>query len=169
MDSLDDILKQFGLELVTDVRANAARKGITTNAGQDSGFAARITHNIRGVDPVFFELIMPEHGEFLDRGRGPTRKGSGGKPVLRPLIAKWAIKKGIVGRTEFYKKSKLKGRQRLEKAADQLAYVIARKIHRKGYKARHFYSEIINDGRVDELKIKLTEHFKKEVIIDILT
>lgn len=124
---------------------------------------------------------MPEYGGAVDDKRKPTEKKGVRYPAkenLRVQLESWVKRKGIVGRSDLYKDLKdrkvktrdgkiLSGSAKVNRVAKQLAFLMARKIHRDGFTGNQFYTEVINDGRLDKLRSDLTEFYKKEVIIDI--
>jgi hypothetical protein len=70
---------------------------------------------------------------YTNYGRGPTVRGSSGKGVVRERIRQWIDDKGIVPRDAA------NGRKTTK---DELAFLIARKIHRQGYEAKLYISEV---------------------------
>jgi hypothetical protein len=170
-DDLDRILEPFGEDLINDLQKSLLSKGVVFGGGQSSKLSAKIRYNIRFGDPLRFELIMPEYAEAVNSGRSPSKdqgnpppqRKKGGPPrkpgAVELALRDWIKRKGI---SERFAGSSFKQR------VNTGAYLIARKIHRKGYKGNHFYSEVINDGRIDGLTIQLREFFKQEVVIDIL-
>jgi hypothetical protein len=70
---------------------------------------------------------------YTNYGRGPTVRGSSGKGVVREKIRQWIDDKGIVPRDAA------NGRKTTK---DELAFLIARKIHREGYEAKLYISEV---------------------------
>lgn len=189
---IENSLNNLGVGLVTDLQQSLRDKGVTYG-GQDSSLSNLIRFEIKQTkDGIKFQLLMPDYGFVRDSGRKPTEKGS--KPgVLKDNITEWVKRKGIVGKfmsrkvkrdfdkeKEYRKKylEKLKSgykpkpRKRVsgskfEKAAKQLSFLISRKIHRKGYKGNHFYSEVINKLDVDSLNIELSKILKEQVIVQI--
>jgi hypothetical protein len=70
---------------------------------------------------------------YTNYGRGPTVRGSSGKGVVRERIRQWIDDKGIVPRDAANGRKVTK---------DELAFLIARKIHREGYEAKLYISEV---------------------------
>ena len=70
---------------------------------------------------------------YTNYGRGPTVRGSSGKGVVRERIRQWIDDKGIVPRDAANGRKVTK---------DELAFLIARKIHRQGYEAKLYISEV---------------------------
>lgn len=80
---------------------------------------------------------------YQNYGRGPT-KATGGTGQVKKAIRQWIDDKGISPRPSANGKNVTK---------DELAFLIARKIHREGFKAKLDLQEVISDiqPRVDEL------------------
>lgn len=80
---------------------------------------------------------------YQNYGRGPT-KASSGSGQVRKSIRQWIDDKGI---------SPKKAANGREVTKDELAFLIARKIHREGFEAKLKLQEVIDDiqPRVDEL------------------
>ncbi len=70
---------------------------------------------------------------YTNYGRGPTVNGSSGKGVVREKVRQWIDDKGIVPRDAANGRKVTK---------DELAFLIARKIHRQGYEAKLYISEV---------------------------
>lgn len=70
---------------------------------------------------------------YTNYGRGPTVRGSSGKGVVREKVRQWIDDKGIVPRDAANGRKVTK---------DELAFLIARKIHREGYEAKLYIAEV---------------------------
>jgi hypothetical protein len=189
---IETILEDFGEKLVNDLRA-ALKANNVGYGGQDSKLAAQIRFRvIPKNEGISFQLLMPDYGEFVDRGRG-----SG--PVSKKGIEKigeWARAKGIVGKYQdkelqerierqnqskqrakaFSKQGKKKRAERkwkqlkklpFNKAKQQLAFAIASKIRAKGYEGNNFFTSTINDGRLDTLATDLKDYGLENFKFDI--
>jgi len=182
----------FGTGLVTDLQGSLRKKGVTFG-GNDSQLSNLIRFDIKQTkDGIKFQLLMPEYGFAVDGGRKPSEKGS--KPgQLKNNIEEWVKRKGLVGKFKSkkpvidvakqkeYRKAyaeklakgyKPKPRKRVpgtpfEKAAKQLAFLISRKIHRKGYKGNNFYSEVIDKLDINKLNKELSKVMKEQVLVQI--
>jgi len=44
-----------------------------------------------------------------------------------------------------------------------VAFFIARKIHKQGYRGNHFFTEVINDGRQEILAQKIRQEYGKVI------
>lgn len=176
MIPIEIILNEFGDKLVNDLRAALKAKNVGYG-GQDSKLAAKIRFRVIPKDnSISFQLLIPDYGEFVDRGRGPG-------PVSKKGIEKigeWARAKNIVGQFQekelyerqkkqiaskqrarnFSKESKRERAKRkwktlkkmpFNRAKKQLAFAIASKIRAKGYEGKNFFTDTINDGRLEIL------------------
>lgn len=179
MIPIEVILDDFGNKLVEDLKQSLRKKGVTYR-NQDSRLAANIRfRTIPKDNSVVFQLLMPDYAEIRDKGRKPGAVSEEGKKK----IGEWGNRKGVIGN---FAKSQLEIRQKKQneakarnknrkawkrlkampfnKAKEAFAYVVSRKIERKGYKGNKFFTDVITDGRVDELKKDLIsfgfENFK---------
>ena len=183
MIPIETILEDFGEKLVNDLRA-ALKANNVGYGGQDSKLAAQIRFRVVPKDnSISFQLLMPYYGEFVDRGRG---SGPVSKKGIEK-IGEWARAKGIVGkyqdkelqeRIERQNQSKQKAKSfskqgkrdkavrkwktlkkmPFNRAKKQLAFAIASKIRAKGYEGKNFFTDTINDGRLDTLATDLKDY-----------
>lgn len=192
MIPIETILEDFGEKLVNDLRAALKAKNVGYG-GQDSKLAAKIRFRVVPKDnSISFQLLMPDYGEFVDRGRG-----SG--PVSKKGIEKigeWARAKNIVGqfqekelqqrikkqneskqkaksfskqgkRDRAVRKWKTLKKMPFNRAKKQLAFAIASKIRAKGYEGKNFFTDTINDGRLDILATDLKDYGLENFKFDI--
>lgn len=192
MIPIETILEDFGEKLVNDLRAALKAKSVGYG-GQDSKLAAKIRFRVIPKDnSISFQLLMPDYGEFVDRGRG-----SG--PVSKKGIEKigeWARAKNLVGKYQdkelqeriekqnqskqkaksFSKQGKIDRAVRkwktlkkmpFNRAKKQLAFAIASKIRAKGYEGKNFFTDTINDGRLDTLATDLKDYGLENFKFDI--
>ena len=178
---IDEILVEFGVKLQTDLQASLASK-------MSNGYNPRLSGKIKSLpikhmgDLTEYILQMPLYGKALDKGRGPTKKGGNGS--VQKGIAEWLkrrndifrkFEKGNMAyRLEQQAKNKKTSRPskplkplKFEKAVKQFSFLIARKIHKRGYEGNQFFSEVINDGRLEKLEKDLMEAAQNEVLIEI--
>jgi hypothetical protein len=189
---IETILEDFGEKLVNDLRAALKAKNVGYG-GQDSKLAAQIRFRVIPKDnSISFQLLMPYYGEFVDRGRG---SGPVSKKGIEK-IGEWARAKGIVGkyqdkelqeRIERQNQSKQKAKKfskqgkrdravrkwktlkkmPFNRAKKQLAFAIASKIRAKGYEGKNFFTDTINDGRLDTLATDLKDYGLENFKFDI--
>ena len=113
---------------------------------------------------IHLTLYLPDYYYWTDKGRKPT-KGGGNGQVRKNLMGAtgWIAYKGLIGKSgkTIEQKRKLKNGQiktytiKLTAAQwnKQLAFLIARKIHKKGFKGTNWFSS--------ELK-----NFESEIIVE---
>ena len=192
MIPIETILEDFGEKLVNDLRAALNAKNVGYG-GQDSKLAAQIRFRVvPNNNGISFQLLMPYYGEFVDRGRG---SGPVSKKGIEK-IGEWARAKGIVGkyqdkelqeRIERQNQSKQKAKKfskqgkrdravrkwktlkkmPFNRAKKQLAFAIASKIRAKGYEGKNFFTDTINDGRLDTLATDLKDYGLENFKFDI--
>ena len=178
---IDEILVDFGVKLQIDLQASLKSK-------MSNGYNPRLSGKIKSLpikhmgDLTEYILQMPLYGKALDGGRGKTKEPGNG--ALRKNIAEWLKRRNDIfrkfekGNLEYRLEQQAKNKKTnrpskplkklaFEKAIKQFSYIIARKIHRDGYKGNQFFSEVINDGRLEKLERDLLEATQNEVIIEI--
>ena len=178
---IDEILVEFGMKLEQDLQDSLASK-------MGGSYNARLSGKIKSLpskhvgDLTEYILQMPLYGKALDKGRGPTQKGGNGS--VQKGVAEWLKRRNDIfrkfekGNLEYRLEQQAKNKKTnrpskplkklaFEKAIKQFSYIIARKIHRDGYKGNQFFSEVINDGRLEKLEKDLIEATQNEVLIEI--
>jgi hypothetical protein len=174
-NGIKDLLNEFGLNLVNDLRKSLKDK---------QRDRALISNLDRSINPstkfasgsLFFTLEMNDYWDAVNSGRGPTVNSGDGS--VRKNLIRWIktrkLKVEISKRKETKAKSlnskkvkKAYKQQTREQAIEQMAYAIAKKIHKDGYEGNHFYDEVIKDGRIDKLKSDISKLINTEIIIDI--
>lgn len=141
---------------------NAAMKQMRDNLGKRKAMASgKLAQSIQPDITTIgqggnVKILMLEYWEWLDQGRPPTRSQSKGNPPLQKSIEEWIRMKGI----------QVRGSQEesLESRIKSLAFVIARKIHAKGYKAKPFVSPVINDKMLQQLSDSIGTYLSVAVL-----
>jgi hypothetical protein len=170
VDLNKDIQKQldkFGIELVTDLRTNLLSK-------ERSNTASKLSASIKSLGTTFkdgtftLKISINDYYTFVDEGRG---KGGVSKEG-QEKIGEWGAARGIIGK--FQRESIVKGQRvqrkkklSFEKAKKQFIFLVSRKIKMKGYKGNNFYSEIVEDGRFNDLSQSLAQVIGKNVVVEI--
>lgn len=178
-DEIVKLLEEFGESTKDDLQQSLRDKGVTFG-GQDSKLSNSIKFDIIAQgNSVTFKLSMNDYSEFVDKGRG---KGGVSKPG-QESISKWISRKGLVGKfandtlqarlqkqakNKTDRKKKTLKKPSFEKSLKALTYLVSRKLKQKGYEGNNFYSEVIEDGRLETLKTKLSEILKESVQIEII-
>lgn len=191
MNDLRKILDEFGTELKEDLQAELLRKGVETNAGQNSrlGNSIKFYYGEKDGSPVFY-LSMNDYYEAVDKGRGPNKTPPPINPIVAYLKRKGVdpFKKDLSFRQVANRQRKasliktIKDRQQRntlkkvtrEKALRSMAFAISKNIGKKGtikrfnYNGADFFDKVVNDGRIKDLELKLAEYLKKEIKIQLL-
>jgi len=183
-ESVVEVFRKFGEDTVSIIQKSIDSKKISASSVMRQSLNY---HVVTSPDITKFTLDFGKatYAKWIDEGRGPTKKaGSGPDAVQKNLLGinGWIAHKGIQLPTQYTsrwtlkdgtKKSKLvdykasKTLSARDKSAQSLAYLIARKIHTKGTKATHFYSEVVTPQIFDELKINLAKAAKKDITLQI--
>lgn len=170
-DEIEFLLDEFGTNLKEDLQQSLRDKGVTFG-GQDSKLSNKIQFEITSKgESILFKIKMPEYGEAVDKGRKAANISIEGSDS----IANWAKRKGIVGkiastnleyRVKKQAEAKLKNKNKndwkvlkkpsFEKQLKAAAYIIKRGVERKGFKGNHFFSEVVEDGRLEVLKKRIS-------------
>lgn len=181
MTELEQILDSFGKKLVIDVRnswmaakqAKASKHGSTLNPNSRLAASMRydVVYDDKGVSMVF---SMDKTYVFPDSGRNKGGVSKDGQASISEWIKRSGIKPKINVKPKATAKVKRKsikitGKQSYEKQVKSMVYLISRKLKEKGYEGSHFYSKVINDGRLVELRRQIAEQFKKDINVTFST
>jgi hypothetical protein len=174
-ESVVEVFRKFGEDTVADIQKSIDSKKINASKVMRQSLDY---HVVSAPEITHFTLDFGKatYAKYVDEGRGPTKQGGNGalwKSLAGPNG--WIAHKGIAPpMTVVYKKRTKKGVELVRKtfkdineANENLAKMIARKIHRKGTKATHFYSEVVTPQIFDELKINLAKAAKKDISLQI--
>lgn len=169
LSGLNGVLVAFGEKLVKDLGKNLPEKKDTTGALRGS---IRFTTKVFG-QVYTFELSMLDYYKYVDQGVNGTKVNHGSQYSFRDKfpkileIKKWISNKNIQDFDEVKTKKGLKTLASDFKGVNRLAFLIGRKIKTKGIEPTHFYSKVIDDGRLKKLSADLTKEAGREIIIDI--
>ena len=147
--SITQVLEDFGNEVLKKFQSNLKKdKAIASGElYQSMNFSAKIMGN-----KFHFVLDMgQDYWEAVDKGRKP-----GKQPPLDNII-KWVNTKATFGGFSDVKNISSRAVQR------GLAYVIARKIGKRGSRGNSFYSKVITDKRLKQLQRDLATAGGKEL------
>jgi hypothetical protein len=162
-DTLEDLLKEWA-----DLKTRELEQSLLNSNSPISGRASlsllqslsALPITTRGND-VIARIQANDYYEYVDGGRGPTRnKGNGG---LRLAIQDWIASKGIQVRQSAGESGKT-----VIERNKSLAYVIARKIHRRGFAGNKFFSKVINDATFDELGEYLASAMGEKIALSVV-
>ena len=172
--SIYKTLEDFGNKVQRDLRNSLVAKN--SNASKNLSQSIAFNVKFKSDTEIQFKLELDRYYEAVDKGRGKATKKSA--IPLKESIYQWIIQKGIpvtsnrgnltakgAGKKLGVGQPKL--RSMIETQRRNMAYLIARKINRFGTKGNNFYSAVVNDSLFDDLRIDLSDSFKKDVLIDI--
>ena len=163
-DEIIKVLDEFGEKTKDDlIDSIDSKTTVKTRLGASIKFEyANLTGGLR------FVLKLNDYYDIVDKGRGTGNVSKEGQDN----IMKWAQTRGIV---ETLRKKDLEKRlakqannktnrpkkalkkKDFQKFSKGVAYVISRNIERRGYDGNNWFTDVIEDGRLEELQKKLTE------------
>lgn len=153
-ENLQKALKKFGKKTIQ----RAATLLINGKRGYDTGKLMKSLDYDLAVTANAFALKFDylNYGEYIDKGRGPTRKGGNGS-VQKDLLA-WVQRKGLRPRNSKGQYVAWKNKIQQQRS---MAFLIARKIHRFGYKGTGFFTNAFKENYK-----KLPKEIKKAYMLD---
>lgn len=171
---LNIIIDDFGKSLITDLRKSLVSKGVTFGGGGESKLSAKMRYTITQDNKgLSFNLVMPDYGYWLDKGRKPGPVSQAGQAS----ISDWVKRKGIVGKFQQQNlqdriaahKTHRKPLKKLEfnKAVKALTFLVSRKVAKHGYKPTHFISDVLNDGRLKKFQADISAELKRQITIEL--
>ena len=137
---LQQILLGWSNSVIAQMRNNLARQKAVASGNLLQSIAPDVKTLRTGGN---VKIMMLDYWEWVDQGRPATKSNTKGSPTLQQSLEEWIRMKGIQVRTS--------PNQNYQKAVKSLAYVIARKIHREGFKERPFVTPVINDRNLAQL------------------
>jgi len=177
VSELENILDVFGKQLVKDVRSSwdaerskkAAKYGSPVNPNSRLNASMSYETGIDS-DTLYMSFQMSEHYVFPNKGRSTGGVSEEGQKSL----AEWIKRNGILKPLVKKQKAKIRVAKKrgkplktysLEQRIKSAVYVISRKIKAKGFEGTGFYDKIINDGRIEALRLAVNEQLKKDITI----
>jgi hypothetical protein len=160
----DAALQSVGLEIVAEAKMNLDRNG--TNAFRTLSASGKVQKDKDGgIDAGFFSAEGEQgYAAAVEYGRGPTKKASVDGITLKTSLKAWIQRKltnptgganAMDSAAVFMKKSR-------EEVIDTVAFLIARKIHRKGTKAQPFFVPAV-EKFADKIQDIVDKIIKKEI------
>lgn len=154
------VLYAFGEKIVGDIQTNLTKSNASGALSESIKFT--ITE---GEQQYHFQLSLLDYYKWVDKGR------RAGKQPPQAEILKWLGYKRI-NPSEIYAKAVLKGGHKPKAVSEiskmkSLAFLIARKIGKHGTKATNFYSEVVNDNSIEQLRKALAKALKRDILIEI--
>lgn len=166
--SVAPILKHYGQIIIDSLKKNLA----DSNHNASFVLSQSIQFNVQIFGSTYtMEIAMENYWRWVEYGRK-----AGKFPPLDPII-KWTAQKGFsINETakKFGRKSRKINRDAIRR---QLAFLIARKISRKGTRPTHFASQVLGQPFIDRgelsgpiwdnLRNDLATQIGKQVIIQV--
>lgn len=190
---IEKVLSDFGINIVTDSRTNLKKKlherAVKTLANSkypdksvkdvtsrlSASIVSKVSYNTGGIK---LTINMNDYWDIVENGRKPAPVSKEGQASIQ----KWAQTRGFAEkirlsdlqrRKDLQSKNKTKRKKKVlkkmdfNKASKIAAFLVARSLKNKKLEPTHFFSEVIRDGRVEELKQKLSALIKTDIIINI--
>lgn len=167
--NLYEYLLVFARETMDQIRKNLDKS--------DSNATGNLRQSLKPVEVKILGNIyrlrysFPDYALYVDKGRGKTKRV--GKMHVRKGVYKWIAAKGIpVRRIAEERVRKLKKRRSvtnedIEDVRQGIAFVIANKIHRKGFKGNQFISKVLNQRAYAEMKRNIAKKLKEDIRIEV--
>jgi hypothetical protein len=179
------VLNAWGKTLVRDMKKAINTAIAADGGGQTSNLSGSVEFNVkqeRGL--IRFQLTMNDYWDFVDKGVDGTEKNWGspykfkGKNINQKAMIDFVKKRHFnievsTKQKGLNKSIRNKGIRKahkklsIENARKSLAFLIGRKLAREGKEPLHFWSKVINQERIDELKDMLRPLIKQEITINL--
>lgn len=183
-DDISEVLSEFGFTLTVDTKKSLKSKlderaskygGRKRTSRLEASAKAKPIEFSNGV--ITLKFSMNDYWDIVNGGRKASNVSEDGQSK----IADWSALSGLAekirisdlaNRKQKQSLSKRKGLKTLKKmpfdrAKKAAGYLVARSLKKKSLDPTHFFDEVINDGRIEELKQRLTEVIKKDIQIQI--
>lgn len=156
--SVNDTLTKFGKAFV-----DALGKSLPREKDASGELRKSIRFQIKIFSEYYsFNLLMADYYKFVDEGR---KAGKGAPPAE---IMKWLSISRVRSKLNRNPKSIFRDKKGLKDYKIKgLAYIINRKIKQKGIKPTYFFTDVFEDGRIEQLKRDLSIALKKDVLVSI--
>jgi hypothetical protein len=161
--SVSEVLKKFGKDFVDALGKSLDNKKDSTGKLRES---IRFQIKIYG-QSYSFNLLMEDYYKWVDEGRKP------GKGIPIKELDSWLKEPATISKLKLFQDSKLTTGKGLKKTLNKnsrvksLSFLINRKIKLKGIKPTHFFTNVLEDGRVLKLQSDLRSALKKDIIVSI--
>jgi hypothetical protein len=152
-DGVNRIIQNWGNELIKQLQNNLLKNKSNASSSLSQSITPEITQPATGYN---LSIMMQDYWFYVENGRKPTQGGGSGE--LYKNIYEW-----IQNKADIQSKIISKSPDRIA-ATKSLAYVITRKIHREGTKARPFVSPALKQVTTQTLATRISEY-----IVDSLT
>jgi hypothetical protein len=152
-DGVSRIIQNWGNELIKQLQNNLLKNKSNASSSLSQSITPEITQPATGYN---LSIMMQDYWFYVENGRKPTQGGGSGE--LYKNIYEW-----IQNKADIQSKIISKSPDRIA-ATKSLAYVITRKIHREGTKAKPFVSPALKQVTTQTLATRISEY-----IVDSLT
>lgn len=154
------VLYAFGNKIVDDLQNNLIKSNASGALSESIHFT--ITE---GEQQFKFQLSLLDYYKWVDKGR------RAGKQPPQAEILKWLGYKRI-NPSDIYAKPVLKGGHKPKALSEiskmkSLAFLIARHIGKHGTKPTNFYSAVVNETTLEQLRMALAKALKRDILIQI--
>ena len=149
---ISNIIQNFGNELIAQMRNNLTKNKSNASSQLLQSMIGEVTTPPTGYN---LSIMMQDYWFYVENGRKPTQGGGNGQ--LYKNIYEW-----IQNKADIQSKIISKSPDTIA-ATKSLAYVITRKIHREGTKARPFASPALKQVTTQTLATRISEYIVKSL------
>ena len=146
-DGVTRIIQNWGNELIKQLQNNLLKNKSNASSSLSQSITPEITQPATGYN---LSIMMQDYWFYVENGRKPTQGGGSGE--LYKNIYEW-----IQNKRDLQVNVISKSPDRIA-ATKSLAYVITRKIHREGTKARPFASPALKQVTTQTLATRISEY-----------
>lgn len=146
-DGVTRIIQNWGNELIKQLQNNLLKNKSNASSSLSQSITPEISQPATGYN---LSIMMQDYWFYVENGRKPTQGGGNGQ--LYKNIYEW-----IQNKADIQSKIISKSPDRIA-ATKSLAYVITRKIHREGTKARPFASPALKQVTTQTLATRISEY-----------
>jgi len=153
---INRILNEEGANIIAEIRSLIISTGANASGKTSQSLQTKISVTKNKIN---FGIIGGTGFEFIEKGRGVTKKGSR-KGKLKGIIRQWIDDKGITPDGKMTK--------------DTLAFLITRAIHQRGTlyhllgETREIQSAVLTQKRIDsvidKVKIEIQKDFAQQLV-----
>jgi hypothetical protein len=146
-DGVTRIIQNWGNELIKQLQNNLLKNKSNASSSLSQSITPEITQPATGYN---LSIMMQDYWFYVENGRKPTQGGGNGQ--LYKNIYEW-----IQNKRDLQVNVISKSPDRIA-ATKSLAYVITRKIHREGTKAKPFASPALKQVTTQTLATRISEY-----------
>ena len=146
-DGVSRIIQNWGNELIKQLQNNLLKNKSNASSSLSQSITPEITQPATGYN---LSIMMQDYWFYVENGRKPTQGGGSGE--LYKNIYEW-----IQNKRDLQVNVISKSPDRIA-ATKSLAYVITRKIHREGTKAKPFVSPALKQVTTQTLATRISEY-----------